>query len=130
MYRHGDLPKSLRDPKLDVSFSGKAKEDVDQFLRQFRQQTEYVEPAFRGAVLLTCLSGLAANSFRSHFGSEAAHADFDEGVTFLRERFRRATFTHDRFVKIARAKQSGSAMSYFGYVEEQLALLDVDSDCG
>ena len=124
------MPKSLRDPTLTAKFNGQPREDVDQFIRLYKQQTELADPTFATARLLTCLGDVAAHAFRQHFSTHSRPADvkLTDAFVFLRQRYRKPTYQLDQLRRVLDCVQRKSAEMYFALIEEQLALVGIDPE--
>ena len=123
------MPKSLRDPILTAKFNGQPKEDVDQFIRMYQQQTEMADPTFATARLLTCLGDIASHAFRQHFAnSRPADVKLADAIKFLRERYRKPTYKQDQLRRVLDYSQRKSSEMYFALIEEQLALVGIDPE--
>ena len=123
---YSSVPKSIRDPPVTVKFGGNPREDVDAFVRTFKQQTELTDPVFLTARLFSCLGEIPALAFRQHFNTKPTDVPFDRAIAFLFKRYRKHTHQHDLLRRVLEYSQKASAESYFSLVEEQLAIVGID----
>jgi hypothetical protein len=117
------IPKSLRDPKPTVHFSGAQSENIDQFLRQLQQSIRLAPRQLWGLYLSNALQGQALIAFEQHFTS-LNEVSWENGIKFLRQRYRKPTFQHDFLRSALSATHSASAAAFFQYFSTQLALAD------
>ena len=125
---YSQVPKSIRDPTITAKFGGSPREDIDSFVRLFKQQTELTDPMFATARLLNCLGETPQHAFRQHFNSKPTEVPLTQAIEFLYQRYRKPTHQHDLLRKLLLITQRTSAEYYFALLEEQLALVGVDPE--
>ena len=125
---YSQVPKSIRDPHITAKFGGLPREDIDAFVRLFKQQTELTDPMFATARLLNCLGDTPQHAFRQHFNAKPSEIPFEKAIEFLHARYRKPTHQHDLLRKVLLLTQKTSAEYYFALIEEQLALVGVDPE--
>lgn len=113
-----DLPKSLRDPKIDFEFSGRG--DVDVFLQRIEASCAFVGKDYWASYVVRALTGTALSATTAEF-PRPLEASWDEVATFLRDRFRHPHYALVQIRELIGCTQKTSAAKFFQAADQKIA---------
>jgi hypothetical protein len=113
-----DLPRSLRDPKIDFSFSGQG--DVDAFLQRIENACAFAPTDYWASYVIRALTGSALAATTAEFPRPLESA-WDDVAKFLRDRFRHPHFALVQMRELLTLSQRTSAAKFFQVADQKIS---------
>ena len=113
-----ELPRSLRDPKIDFEFSGKG--DVDAFLLRIEASCAFVSQDYWASYAVRALTGSALSATQAQF-PRPLEVPWHDISAFLRDRFRHPHFALMQVRNLIGIKQKAKATTFFQLVDQKIS---------